>query len=332
MSPGDNPLVVLYLLLDEQGRVCPPHPSVRTGSCLRYLECALTQVASLRLNDASCDIALVTNASDRRLDSKSSKLFARIETFGVEILPARPAPDPHLGFLGEALACACRDQPEDRPLWLTNMDCVWVHPERVFAALPASPGIGCLHIPYPVDWHVAGAAGFASCRQAVGEIAEMLGGPGDPTPPWVGADLLAGACSDLLECASVCRQMGEQFAGDGRLVRGEQLLSLAAASGRARLADLSHVAARIHTGRRHDSPPAPEAARLGLWHLPAEKGLSFRRAAGLIVRGRTNGLRRDLRAPGRLAARFNVRPTPLARQIRDDAWLATQRVVTSTRG
>ena len=64
-------------------------------------------------------------------------------------------------------------------------------------------------------------------------------------------------------------------------------------------------------------PPA-----LAIWHLPAEKGLSFRRAARLLVRGGQQRLRRELSAPATAMARFNVGPARRARQLRDDAWVA----------
>jgi hypothetical protein len=334
VTSPDDPLVVLYLFLDEQGEVLPPHPSVRTSSCLRYLECALTQVASLRLPRTSCDIALATNAHDHNVGRAGRQLLARIEALDVQILHAQPPrpPDGPLGFVGEAIAHACEDQPEDRSLWLPNLDCVWVSPASVFAATPPRGEIGCLFIPYPAEWHVGGKDTFASSRQAIGGIAVSQGcSPSDGPPPWIGADLLCGSSATLRDMLASCQRLSERFASDGQRLSGERLLSCAGAVGETRFRDLSNVAARIHTGRRHESPPPANATALGLWHLPAEKGLSLRRAATVVRHGRTNRLRRELADSTRMARRFNVVQAGFARQLRDDSWLATHQILAGLR-
>jgi hypothetical protein len=85
------------------------------------------------------------------------------------------------------------------------------------------------------------------------------------------------------------------------------------------------VAGRIATGPRNLAAKIQDPFTLGLWHLPAEKGLSLRRTAQQTRRGRTGGLRRDLADPHRTARRFNVAGTGRLRHLRDDAWIATQR-------
>lgn len=65
---------------------------------------------------------------------------------------------------------------------------------------------------------------------------------------------------------------------------------------------------------------------LGLWDLPAEKGLAFRRAAGDLLSGRQARLRRDLADPLAAGRRFNVTRLSRSRRARDDTWIATQRV------
>lgn len=333
MRSDTDPLVIQYFFVDERGGVRPPHPSVRTSSSVRYLECALTQTASLRLQDACCQIALATNIDPHSLSRAARALLARIEALDVEILRPEPQhedPTP-LGFLGQAILCACEGEPDDRTLWLPNLDCVWVSPERVFAATPSQDEIGCLFIAYPAEWHVGGSDTFASSRHAIGEIATGMGHPSNEAPPWVGADLLGGTPAALRELLNSCDRLSRHFALEGQQLAGEQLLGLVGALGHVHFNDLSHVAARIHTGRRHKSPVPPNAAALGLWHLPAEKGLSLRRPATAIRRGHANKLSKELTDPARMARRFNVTPTGLVRQLRDDSWLAAQRAIAGLR-
>ena len=85
------------------------------------------------------------------------------------------------------------------------------------------------------------------------------------------------------------------------------------------------------TGTRSHGERVADALELGLWHLPAEKGLSLRRAARQVRSGRTGRLRRDLADPARAARRFKVQGTGLPRQIRDDGWLVSQRVLGAVR-
>jgi hypothetical protein len=107
----------------------------------------------------------------------------------------------------------------------------------------------------------------------------------------------------------------------------EQILTLAGATGRVRFRDLSEVARRMPTGPRNRAATVSDPLSLGLWHLPSEKGLSLRRSARELQRGRTASLRRDLSDPARAARRFNVSGTGALRRAQDDGWLATQRML-----
>ena len=68
----DNPLTPLvvqypYVHEREEGFYYPTARagSSSTGVAIRYLECALTQAASLRLRELDCELALATNVRDR---------------------------------------------------------------------------------------------------------------------------------------------------------------------------------------------------------------------------------------------------------------------------
>ena len=83
-----QPLVCMYLFLDAEGETVPPHPSPRTASPLRYLECALVQAASLRLAGAPCEVALVTNLDgERGLSRGARRLLGALGDLGVDLLP-----------------------------------------------------------------------------------------------------------------------------------------------------------------------------------------------------------------------------------------------------
>jgi hypothetical protein len=332
-----KPLVVQYLFVGGRGGTLPPHPSVRTSSVVRYLECALTQSASLRLREACCDIALATNLTERSaLKRRERELLARIESLGVELLPTefreRPgAVDSSARFVRDVILRAVEGLPGERQLWVPNLDCVWIDPQAVFAATPAAGTVACIFIPYPPDWNVAPTGTPGASRRELGALAARMDGPSAP-PPWIGADLLAGTCETLRELVATCEALDAQMSADGAILTGEQqVLTLAGALGSVRFDDLSGVARRIHTGPRHESAPPEDAAELGLWHLPAEKGLSLRRAASSALSGRTARLRRDLADPERAAKRFNVGQTRGGRRMRDDSWIAVQRVRASMR-
>jgi hypothetical protein len=343
--PPLTPLVVQYLYVHEHGEGFE-YPTTRAGSsaadvAVRYLECALTQAASLRLRDAPCDLALATNIGDRReLGREGEELLRAIEALGVQILPTEYRHRPREGteiyvssrYVLDAIMAASDGQPAERRLWFTDLDCVWADPESVLANPPGADEIGCIYIGYQPDWDVVGFDVHGRTRQAIGEMAAELGGSGE-LPPWVGGELLTGAPAALRELVKACELLDATLAEEGKtLPNEEQILSLAGALGRVRFRDLSHLARRMPTGARNAAAKVEDPLTIGLWHLPAEKGLSLRRTARQVRRGRTAALRRDLSDPARTARRFNVSGTGLPRRLRDDAWIVTHRLRRATLG
>lgn len=337
-----RPLVVLYLYVHDEGEAFH-YPTARSGGspstlASRYLECALTQVASLRLRDADCDLALATNVEDRdRLGATGKTLLELIESFDVRLLPTSYSHRPRSEsptyassrYVLDAIGSASAGQPAERQLWLTDVDCVWPDAEPVFAAAPAAPAVGCIWIPYPADWDAVGFGERHLSRRAVGELATAIGGPAE-VPNWVGGELLTGSADALRGLVSACDELDAALAAEGtELPAEEQILTLAGALGRVPFRDLSAVARRIHTGARHNARRVEQPLTYGFWHLPAEKGLSLRRTARELSRGSERRLRRDLGDRVRAARRFNVEGTGLRRRIRDDGWIATQRVLCS---
>jgi hypothetical protein len=335
--PADRrpkPVVVQYLYVhgpDE--RFDYPSSRSQSGSgrlAARYLECALVQAASLRLRQVDCDLVLVTNLLDRRLiGRRGARLLAQVESLGVEIMFAdylhRPSSEVSTfassRYVFDAIMAVSASGDPHRRLWLTDIDCVWFDPAKVFAAAPVAPNIGCIHIPYPLDWELYGFT-----PRTMGELASRLGAPAEPLQ-WVGGELLTGEAGDLRALVSECEALERQVSSYGHtLTTEEQLLSLAEALGRAPFYDMSNVARRIWTGPRHGAPSVEDPASLGLWHLPSEKGLGFRRAAREILSGSAGRLGRDLDVPARALRRFNISGAGWARRTRDDCWLAGQRL------
>ncbi len=336
-----TPIVVQYLYVHEpeEGFF---YPSVRAASSAahvaeRYLECALTQVASLAYRDVDCELVLATNVTDRSLFGKrGSALLEHIESLGARVVHAPYEHRPREGtkiyvssrYVLDAITTVSDGLDSGRRLWLTDLDCVWAEPSAVFAAGErASNGeVGCIYIDYPPDWDTVGFDAHGRTRNGIGELARAMGADVQ-TPPWVGGELLTGTAATLRELVSTCEQLDARLAGEGKaLPTEEQILSLAGALGMAHFADLSDVARRITTGKRSQAVPVEGAASLGLWHLPAEKGLSMRRTARQIVSGNTGPLRRDLADPARRARRFNVADAGPLRRLRDDGWIAAQRL------
>lgn len=338
-KPCSAPLVVLYLYVHEQGEAFA-YPSARSRHSVeqvagRYLECALVQFASLRLQTAECDLALATNIGDRQaLGRIGCELMNRIEALDVAILPTayrhRPGDDSSIymssRYVLDAILAAADGGLDERVMWLTDLDCVWVDAHKVFSSTPSPGSVGCLFIDYPPDWDAVGFGEYAVTRRAIGDLAASIGGsPG--IPAWVGGELLSGTCETLRELVATVENLDAQLGREGRfLPTEEQVLTLAGAVGRVRFQDLSGVAQRVATGTRHGAMPVADPLSLGLWHLPAEKGLSLRRAARDIRKDRTRRLRRDLSDPVRMARRFNVAGAGLPRRIRDDSWIATERI------
>ena len=329
-----RPLVVQYLYVHAPGESFE-YPSSRSHGgvgrlAARYLECVLVQAASLRLRGVECDLAFVTNTNDAStLGRRGAQLLGQIAGLGVEIVLADYAHRPHAEvkrfassrYVFDAILAACARRSPDTTLWLVDVDCVWLDAPKVFAATPRSPALGATHIPYPPDW-----AFREFTLRSVAELAVEMGAPEDSLR-WVGGELLAGGVGDLRALVATCEELELEVTELGhQLATEEQLLSLAAALGRTRFEDLTAVARRIWTGPRHDAPPVADPGSLGLLHLPSEKGLAFRRAARAIGAGRTERFVRDLELPSRALRRFNVEGTGWARQLRDDGWLALQRV------
>ncbi len=339
MNAPLTPLVVQYLYVHEreEGFYYPTaraHSS-SAGVAVRYLECALTQAASLRLRELDCELVLATNLRDRNaLGRVAADLLSMIEALGVRILPTEYRHRPKAGteiyvssrYVLDAILSSTEGQPSERQIWLTDLDCVWSDPALVFASAPAEAEIGCIYIGYPPDWDTVGFEAHGRTRRAIGEIASKMGGS-EEVPPWVGGELLTGRPGALRELVSACEKLDARLAAEGKtLPNEEQILSLAGAVGRVYFCDLSRVARRVSTGPRSYAATVEDPLAIGLWHLPAEKGLSLRRTARALRRGRTRRLRRDLADPARTARRFNVAGTGLLRRLQDDGWIVAQRL------
>jgi hypothetical protein len=339
MKQPPTPIVVQYLYVHEPEEGFY-YPTARAGGSAakvarRYLECALTQVASLAYRDVDCELILATNVTDRRsLGAAGAELLAKIEALGTRILHTEYAHRPKPGteiyvssrYVLDAILASTDGQPAERQVWLTDLDCVWADPARVFAGAPGPEEIGCIYIDYPPDWDTVGFEAHGRTRVGIGELARTMGADVE-APPWVGGELLAGTPDSLRAMVRACEELDGRLESEAKtLPNEEQILSLAGAVGQVRFRDLSHVARRITTGPRSHAARVLDATTIGLWHLPAEKGLSMRRTAQQVRRGHTRGLRRDLADPTRTARRFNVGGTSPLRRLRDDGWIAAQRL------
>lgn len=329
------PCVVPYLYVHRPGdRFHYPTSRTRLGAeqlAVRYLECVLVQVASLRLQDAPCAIRFVTNVSDAsRLGRPARRLLDAIADLDVELVVAEyrhpPPGDVHRFYASryvfDAIDAVAGRGDGDRAFWLTDVDCVWVDPGKVFAARPPGDRVGCLPLRYPPDYPFTGGVTLPDVQA----LAERIGPCADPLP-WVGGELLAGSPDMLRSLMTACERLEAEVGELGHVVATEeQLLTLAGGLGRIAYDDQSHVAGRLSTGPRHHAcnPAEPEA--LGLWHLPSEKGLSLRRAAHALAAGNIARLRRDLASPQRAARRFNVHGATWRGRLRDDGWLAANRL------
>jgi hypothetical protein len=344
MAGAPAPLIVQYLYVHEPDEAFY-YPSARASSSIarvaaRYLECALTQAATLRLAQADCELVLATNVTDRRvLGRRGTRLLESIERLGVQIMHTeyrhRP-PDNRSTYVSsryvlDAILAAADGQPGERQLWFTDVDCVWVNAQKLFAAFPPPGEIGCVFIPYPPDWDTIGFGEEGRTREEIGQLAARMGGSGE-LPAWIGGELLGGTPEALRGLVRTCERLDEQLTNEGRvLATEEQIMSLGGALGQIHFRDLSDLAWRVLTGSRHMATPLEDPLSLALWHLPSEKGLSLRRAADQVLSGRSRRLRRDLAEPRRLGRRFNVAGTGLARRLRDDSWIAGQRIANAAR-
>jgi hypothetical protein len=310
------------------------YPSARAGKdaerlALRYLECVLVQCASLRLRGVDCDISFVTNARRQRnvVGRAGARLLAEIEDYGVEI---REAEYRHRGWARVPMFFASyyvfdaieAVGGEDRLWLLTDVDCVWVDAPRVFAASDAAgPAVASIQIVYPPDWDNIGYS-----PATLADLAQRLSGKQAAVEGWIGGEFLVATGPQLRELMHVATALEAEATRIGSpLNTEEQLLTLACALGRVRFANLNAVAGRIWTGPRHGAVNPSRPLELGLWHLPGEKGLAFRRTAQALLRGRDGPLRRDLADPEAVGRRFNVAGLARGRQLQDDAWIAAQR-------
>ena len=161
----------------------------------------------------------------------------------------------------DAIVSAAADQPQERTLWLTDLDCVWVDPQFVFASATTPPEIGCIHIGYDPDWDPVGFDDHGLTRRGIGELAAAMGG-GEEVPPWIGGELLTGTPGELVRA---CEELDSRLAAEGKKVpTEEQILTLAGATGRVRFRDLSHVARRMSTGPRNLAAIIEDPLALGL--------------------------------------------------------------------
>ena len=324
------PLVCLYLFLDERGGTLPPHPSPRTRSPLRYLECALVQAASLLLRAPEVEVAIVTNVSarDGRHGRAERRLWDALEALGVtrrEVALDLPAgADPDACRFPRTALLALATEPAERIVWLPNLDCVWIDPARALRAAPAGERVGILVIGYPPGWRVGGPAAIGDSREGLAATVGGLGGAAAP-PPWIGADLLVGRSGELRRLIASCDELEASLIDRAR-ASNEQLLTLSFALGRAVAEDISPIARRIQTGARHGAAAPEDAAELAIWHLPAEKGLSLRRTASALLHGGESRVLADLEDPERAIKRFNLGPPGRVRALRDDAWVLAGRL------
>jgi hypothetical protein len=309
-------------------------PGGAASVAMRYLECALTQAASLRMREEPVEIVLVTNLLDLRdpatVKPRGVKMLEAMEALGTRIVfadyehrnhvPVESYPSSR--YVLDAITAVIDDETDpDYRFWFTDLDCVWTDPAKMFAAAPEPGTVGCLLVEYPEDWDIEGTT-----PRRLGEFGRELGDCPVPVP-WVGGELLCGTARDMKKLVEDCDALDERVGPRGGEVPAEEhLLSLAGGLGLVSYVDLSEVAARVHTGPRHSAVPHPDPASLGLWHLPAEKGLALRRTATAVLRGRSRALRRDFEDPVRAMRRFNVSGAGLARRVRDDGWLAVHRV------
>ncbi|HXB15342.1 MAG TPA: hypothetical protein VNV44_06315 [Solirubrobacteraceae bacterium] len=336
--PGANPLVVQYLYVHEPDEGFS-YPTARAGGAAavaeRYLECAVTQFATLAYRDVECEPVLVINVADpARLGRRGAALLAKCEELGARIVATpythrpKPGTEEYVSsrYLLDAILSCTEGLAPARELWLTDLDCVWADPASTFAAAPPEGQVGCVFIEYPPDWDPVGFEEVGRTRNAIGELATSMGHPAQ-APPWIGGELICGTAATLLELVAACEQLDAELDAEGRtLPTEEQILTLAGAVGRVSFTDLSAVARRITTGPRSHAPRVSGTRDIGLWHLPSEKGLSMRRTAQELLRGRTRRLARDLADPDRTARRFNVARTGPLRRLRDDGWIASQRL------
>ena len=300
-----------------------------------YLECALVQAASLTLRDAACEQLLVWNLRDPHdkdvLGDYGVRLVREIEALGVQIRFAEyehrfsaPAPEYMASrYILDAMKSASSTARPGQALWFTDLDVFWWAPERIFASAPSDAEVACLYIDYTPDWNVM----LGTTPTTVGEFGTTFGPCAVPVP-WVGGEILGATAAGCRDFVAACEQL-ERDVGQApeQLPAEEHLFSLAGGLGRVRYKDLSAQCHRMFTGARHSGDTVADPTTYGFWHLPGEKGLSFRRTAVALLKGRHERLAREFADPAAASRRFNLAPPRLTRRFRDDGWLASDKLL-----
>ena len=101
---------------------------------------------------------------------------------------------------------------------LVDVDCVWLDAGKVFAAAPPRPGVGCIHIPYPLDWELYGFT-----PRSMAELAGRMGAPEGPVR-WVGGELLTGSAGALRALVGECEALERELVEHGEVLRTEEQL------------------------------------------------------------------------------------------------------------
>lgn len=340
MSEDMLPEVVLYLYVHREGDDLR-YPTGRAAHgahrlATRYLECAAVQAASLRMADAACEVSLVCNLADpAAVGQRGARLLDLLRRFGVRVLHADYDHHPPATarwfyasrYVLDAIERIAQPLP-NRMLWFMDVDCVWLRPQAAFDMAPAAGSIGCVHMSYDIDWDITGGTRAAIERLSP---AQLTAGR---LPSWVGGEVLAGRPADMLALVAACEQIAKQIDGSSlSLGTEEQLLTIVDVLGEISFHDLSQVGARILTGPRHRGVNPGDPATLGVWHLPSEKGLGFRRCANELLRGREAHLRRVLADPDRAMSAFNLHGGRwTSRRLRDDSWLVFNRLLDAISG
>ena len=102
----------------------------------------------------------------------------------------------------DAIVASASRQPSSRQLVFTDLDCVWVAPEQLFARIPPADGVACIHIEYPPGWDVVGFGQAGRTRVEIGQLARGLGVTAG-VPLWIGGELIAGSAESMLGVVAV---------------------------------------------------------------------------------------------------------------------------------
>ncbi len=346
---NSTPIVVQYLYVHEpeEGFYYPTARAASSAAQVaqRYLECALTQVASLASARLDCELVLATNVTDRSLVGPARRgaarahrgLGARVVHTPVRAPPARGHRDLRLLALrarrdhdrlggSRPGAPALADGPRLR-LGRPRARCSPRLPPttRSAASTSTTRPIGT---PSVFDVH-------GRTRNGIGELAREMGADVQ-TPPWVGGELLTGTV------ATLARDLVSDLRAAGRTAgRRRQGAADRGADPLARRGARDDPVRRPLSSREahHDRQAQPGAPRRARRRRSACGTCRPRRGSACAARpGRScAATRAALRArPGRprsaRARRFNVADAGPLRRLRDDSWIATQRCAASAPG